>query len=104
MCQDLAVSAQLNYKLNNEVHSSKSYAQESKDLQLKLSDELKATKAKMEAEAEQLKAKTAKLEKLNARLTKLEKMNARVAELEKINAKLKEEKAATFEIIENEKA
>ena len=94
MCHTLAVSAQLNYKLNNEVHSSKSYAQEAKDLQLKLSDELKATKAKMETEVEQLKAKTAKLEKLNARLVKLEK----------INAKLEEEKAATFEIMEGEKA
>ena len=70
-----------------------SYAQELKDLQLKLSDELKATKAKMEAEAEQLKAKTAELEKVNARLV----------ELEKINAKLEEEKAITFEIMEGEK-
>ena len=52
MFQYLAVVAQLNYKLNNEVHSSMSYAQELKDLQLKLTDELKAAKAKMEAEAE----------------------------------------------------
>ncbi|XP_062089123.1 uncharacterized protein LOC133795681 [Humulus lupulus] len=48
----LAISAQLNYKLNNEVHLSMSYTQESKDLQLNISDELKATKAKMEAEVE----------------------------------------------------
>ncbi|XP_062103733.1 uncharacterized protein LOC133814839 [Humulus lupulus] len=41
-----------------------SYAQESKNLQLKLTDELKAAKAKMEAEVEQMKAKTTELEKL----------------------------------------
>ena len=56
VCQTLAVSAQLNYKLNNEIHSSRSYAQEAKDLQLKLSDELKATKAKVETGAEELRS------------------------------------------------
>ena len=49
-----------------------SLAQEAKDLQLKLSDELKATKAKVEAGAEELKAKFSELEKLNARLMELE--------------------------------
>ncbi|XP_062107812.1 uncharacterized protein LOC133818778 [Humulus lupulus] len=82
----LVVSAQINYKLTNEVHSSMSLAQESKDLQLKTADELKAAKTEVDA-------KTAELEKANARL----------AELEKANAKLEEEKATTFEIIENEK-
>ncbi|XP_062115001.1 uncharacterized protein LOC133829082 [Humulus lupulus] len=97
----LAVSAQLNYKLNNEIHSSRSYAQEAKDLQLKLNDELKATKAKVETGAEELRAKSSKLEKLNARLPELEEENARVKET---NAKLEEEKAATFEIMEGEKS
>ncbi|XP_062096174.1 uncharacterized protein LOC133801954 [Humulus lupulus] len=79
-----AAVAQLNYKLYNEVHSSMSYAQESKNLQLKLTDEYKAAKAKMEAETEQMKA--------------------RIVELEKFNVKLEEEKKATFEIMEGEKA
>ena len=56
-----------------------SLAQESRDLQLKTTNELKDSK------------------------TELEKVKARLAELEKANAKLEEEKAATFEIIENEK-
>ncbi|XP_062079650.1 uncharacterized protein LOC133784226 [Humulus lupulus] len=90
----LGAVAQLNYKLNNEVHSSMSYAQESKNLQLKLTDEFKVAKAKMEAEAEQMKA----------RIVELEKVNARLEDLEKINAKLEEEKKATFEIMEGEKA
>ncbi|XP_062081157.1 uncharacterized protein LOC133785961 [Humulus lupulus] len=67
-----------------------SYAQDSKNLQLKLTDEFKAAKAKMEAEAEQMKGRIAELEKVNARLK----------ELEKINAKLEEEKTTTFEIME----
>ena len=62
-------------------------AQELRNLQLKMADELKAAKTEVEA-------KTAELEKVNARL----------AELERANAKLEEEKAATFEIMENEKA
>ena len=111
LCQTLAVSAQLNYKLNNEIHSSKSYAQEAKDLHLKASDDLKAANAKLEAGAEELKAKASELEKLNTRLAELEKENARLAELEKentrlqeANKKLKEDQAATFDIIEGEKA
>ncbi|XP_062083096.1 uncharacterized protein LOC133789303 isoform X2 [Humulus lupulus] len=74
------ISAQLNYKLTNEVHTSMSLAQESRDLQLKTADELKDSKAE------------------------LEKVKTRLAELEKANAKLEEEKAATFEIMESEKA
>ncbi|XP_062119452.1 uncharacterized protein LOC133833838 [Humulus lupulus] len=97
----LAVSAQLNYKLNNEIHSSKSYAQEAKDLQLKLSDDLRAANAKHEAGAEELKAKASKLEKLNARLAELENENTR---LQEANKKLGEDKAATFNIIKGEKA
>ncbi|XP_062110845.1 uncharacterized protein LOC133822497 [Humulus lupulus] len=78
-----------------------SIAQEAKDLQLKLSDELKATKEKVEAGAEELKARSSELEKMNARLAELEQENARVKET---NAKLEEEKAATFEIMEGEKS
>ena len=61
-----------------------SYAQESKDLQLKLADEFKAARSKLEAE--------------------IKEKNSRIEELEKLNAKLEEEKKATFEIIEGEKA
>ena len=101
VCQALAVDAQLNYRLNNEVHSSMTLAQEEKDLQLKLSDELKSTKAKVEAGAKELKVKISDLQKQNAKLSELEKENARVKE---VNAKLEEEKAVTVEIIESEKA
>ncbi|XP_062079803.1 uncharacterized protein LOC133784499 [Humulus lupulus] len=107
----LAFTAQLNYRLNNEIHSSKSYAQEAKDFQLKASGDLKAENDKLEAGAEELKAKASELEKLNTRLAELEKENARLAELDKENArlqednkKLQEDQAATFDIIEGEKA
>ena len=68
-----------------------SYAQESKNLQLKLADEFKAARSKLEAEIEKLKAE-------------LKEKSSRVEELEKLNAKLEEEKKATFEIMEGEKA
>ena len=70
-----------------------SYSQEVKDLHLKLADEFKAEKSKLEAEAEQMKS----------RIEQLEKLNARLEELKNINAKLEEEKNATFEIMEEEK-
>ncbi|XP_062080446.1 uncharacterized protein LOC133785210 [Humulus lupulus] len=76
--------SQLNYKLNNEVHSSMSYTQESKNLQIKLADELKATKSKLEAE--------------------IKEKDSKIKELEEKNAKLEEDKKATFDIIEGEKA
>ena len=41
---------------------------------------------------------------MKAKTSKLEKVNAWLVELERINAKLEEEKAATFEIMEREKA
>ena len=41
---------------------------------------------------------------MKAKTAKLEKVNVRLVELERINAKLEEEKAATFEIMESEKA
>ncbi|XP_062112709.1 uncharacterized protein LOC133823872 isoform X2 [Humulus lupulus] len=74
----LSAFAQLNYKLNNKVRSSMSYAQDSKDLQIKLADEFKAAKTEMEAEAGQMKSRIAELEKLNVRLEELEKINAKL--------------------------
>ncbi|XP_062103828.1 uncharacterized protein LOC133814944 [Humulus lupulus] len=79
MTRALAAFAQLNYKLNNE---------------LKLADEFKAAKSKLEAE----------LEEKNSRIKELEEENSRVKELKKLNAKLEEEKKATFDIMEGEKA
>ena len=64
-----------------------SLAQASRDLQLKTADELKDSKAE--------------LEKVKA---ELEQVKTRLAKLERANAKLEKEKAATFEIMENEKA
>ena len=64
-----------------------SLAQKSKDLELKMVDELKDSKSE--------------LEKLKTRLEELEKSNA---ELEKANAKLEEEKSVTFDFMESEKA
>ncbi|XP_062111864.1 uncharacterized protein LOC133823227 isoform X2 [Humulus lupulus] len=78
--QALATFAQLNYKLNNEVHSIMSYAQESKNLQLKLAKELKAPKSE------------------------LKEKDSRIKEIEEMNAKLEAEKEDTFEILEGEKA
>ena len=74
-----------------------SLAQESRDLQLKMTDELKDSKT----ELENVKTRLAELEKAKA---ELEQAKTRLAELEKANAKLEEEKAATFEIMESEKA
>ncbi|XP_062108496.1 uncharacterized protein LOC133819283 [Humulus lupulus] len=90
----LVVSAQLNYKLTNEVQTSMSLAQKSKDLELKMADELKDSKSE--------------LEKMKTRLEELEKSNAELEQaktcLEKANAKLEEEKSATFDFMESEKA
>ncbi|XP_062098726.1 uncharacterized protein LOC133804595 isoform X2 [Humulus lupulus] len=82
----LVVSAQLNYKLTNEVQTSLNLAQKSKDLELKMIDELKDSKSE--------------IERLKTRLEELEKSNA---ELEKAKAKLEEEKSATFDFMESEK-
>ena len=94
MFQALVVSAQLNYKLTNEVQTSLSLAQKSKDLELKMADELKDSKSE--------------LEKMKTRLEELEKSNAELEQaktcLEKANAKLEEEKSVTFDFMESEKA
>ncbi|XP_062100774.1 uncharacterized protein LOC133806695 [Humulus lupulus] len=74
-----------------------SLAQKSKDLQLKMADELKDSKT----ELEKVKTRLVELEKTKA---ELEQAKTRLAELEKANAKLKEDKAATFDIMESEKA
>ena len=68
-----------------------SYAQELKELQLKLADDFKATRSKLEAEIEKVKVE-------------LKEKSSRVEELEKINAKLEEEKKATYEVMEDAKA
>ena len=86
MFQALVVSAQLNYKLTNEVQTSLNLAQKSKDLELKMIDELKDSKSE--------------IERLKTRLEELEKSNA---ELEKAKAKLEEEKSATLDFMESEK-
>ncbi|XP_062102094.1 proteasome subunit alpha type-7-like [Humulus lupulus] len=59
---------------------------ELKNLQLKLPDELKATKSKLEAKDSEIKDR-----------------ESRIKGLEELNAKLEEEKKATFDIIEGEK-
>ena len=64
MFQALVVSAQLNYKLTNEVQTSMSLAQESRDLQLKMADELKDSKI----ELEKVKTRLAELEKTKVEL------------------------------------
>ncbi|XP_062115046.1 uncharacterized protein LOC133829198 [Humulus lupulus] len=87
----VAAFAQLKYKLNNEVHSSLSYAQEAKTLQIKLTDELKATESELKS-------------KLEAKDSEIRKRDSKIKELEELNAKLEEEKKATFDIIEGEKA
>ncbi|XP_062083387.1 uncharacterized protein LOC133789611 [Humulus lupulus] len=78
-----------------------SYTQESKGLQLKLANEFKAAKSKLEAE---LKEKSSRVEELEMLNTELREKSARAEELEKLNAKLVEDKKVTFEIMEGEKA
>ncbi|XP_062099281.1 uncharacterized protein LOC133805186 [Humulus lupulus] len=97
----LAFTAQLNYKLNNEIHSSKSHAQEAKDLHLKASDDLKAANAKLEAGAKEREDMATELGKLK---TELKEHKKEITRLQETNKKLEEEKAATFDIMEDEKA
>ena len=60
--QALAFTAQLNYELNNEIHSSRTHAQEAKDLHLRANDDLKAANAKLEAAVKELGKLKAELE------------------------------------------
>ena len=93
--------------MNNEIHSSKSHAQEAKDLHLKSSDDLKEANAKLDAGAKELEGMASELGKLKAKLEELEKENAELVDLKKevtrlqeAKKKLEDEKAATFDIIE----
>ena len=99
--QSLAFTAQLNYKLNNEIHSSKSHAQEAKNLHLKASDDLKAANAKLEAGAKEREDMATELGKLK---TELEEHKKEITQLQETNKKLEEDKAATFDIMEDAKA
>ena len=92
--QALAFTAQLNYELNNEIHSSRTHAQEAKDLHLRANDDLKAANAKLEAAVKELG-------KLKAELEEQKKDNTQLRET---NKKLEEDKTATFDLIEDVKA
>ena len=98
--QALAFTAQLNYELNNEIHSSRTHAQEAKDLHLRANDDLKAANAKLEAGAKEREDMAKELGKLRAELEEQKKDNTQLRET---NKKLEEDKAATFDIIEDAK-
>ncbi|XP_062075669.1 uncharacterized protein LOC133779769 [Humulus lupulus] len=96
----LAFTAQLNYELNNEIHSSRTHAQEAKDLHLRANDDLKAANAKLEAVVKEREDMAKELGKLRAELEEQKKDNTQLWET---NKKLEEDKAATLDIIEDAK-
>ena len=99
--QALAFTAQLNYELNNEVHSSRTHAQEAKDLHLRANDDLKAANAKLEAVVKEREEMAKELGKLKNELEEQKRDNIQLRET---NKKLEEDKTATFDLIEDVKA
>ena len=99
--QALAFTAQLNYELNNEVHSSRTLAQEERDLHLRANDDLKAANIKLEAVVKEREEMAKELGKLKTELEEQKKDNTQLRET---NKKLEEDKTATFDLIEDVKA
>ncbi|XP_062075365.1 uncharacterized protein LOC133779415 [Humulus lupulus] len=97
----LAFTAQLNYELNNEIHSSRTLAQEERDLHLRANDDLKAANTKLEAVVKEREEMAKELGKLKTELEEQKKDNIQLRET---NKKLEEDKTATFDLIEDVKA
>ncbi|XP_062094849.1 uncharacterized protein LOC133800800 isoform X3 [Humulus lupulus] len=94
----LAFTAQLNYELNNEVHTSRTLAQEERDLHLKANDDLKAVNAKLEAVVKEREEMAKELGKLKNELEEQKKDNIQLRET---NKKLEEDKAVTLDLMED---
>ena len=96
--QALAFTAQLNYELNNEVHSSRTLAQEERDLHLRANDDLKAANIKLEAVVKEREEMAKELGKLKNELEEQKRDNIQLRET---NKKLEEDKAVTLDLMED---
>ncbi|XP_062099777.1 uncharacterized protein LOC133805619 [Humulus lupulus] len=112
-------SAKLNYQ--DAVAISKALAQEARDAQFKLKDDLKAARlefaardvaiqkipeleSRLEATLKEVQRIPEIESKLEATSKEIEVRDSEIRKIQKLNAKLKEEKKMTFEVIEGEKA
>ncbi|XP_062113172.1 uncharacterized protein LOC133824310 [Humulus lupulus] len=94
----LAFTAQLNYELNNEVHTSRTLVQEERDLHLKANDDLKAVNTKLEAVVKEREEMAKELRKLKNELEEQKKDNIQLRET---NKKLEEDKIVTLDLMED---
>ncbi|XP_062075438.1 uncharacterized protein LOC133779500 [Humulus lupulus] len=95
---------QHSFILKSKVRACKAHAQEARDAQLRVEDNLKNARLQIEVRDAEIKRIPELESKLEATLKKVETRDFKIRRIRELNVKLEEEKKMTFEVIEGEKA